>query len=160
MPGSTTEAVPDEEGADGDGDGESDKGGDGGDTEDCADGDGAGEDEEGEEDADDGVEPDGVDGRLGPCINLLNDPRERKDVVTCIGVSDARGSDHAALAHAEGADDCERQDGEGGALRHHLEKVGGPWLAEGGGEDGVDVEDGVGGYELEEPAEEAAEGGG
>ena len=38
-----------------------------------------------------------------------------------------------------------------------MEEVGGPGLAKVGVEDVVDVDDGVGGNELEEPAEEAAE---
>jgi len=43
-------------------------------------------------------------------------------------------------------------------LRHHLQEVGRPGLAEVGGEDGGDVDHGVGGDELEDPAEDAAEG--
>ena len=107
VPGPATEAVADKEGADGDWDGEGDEGADGADAEDGAGGDGAGEHEQGDDDADAGVEPDGVDGRPGAAVDALPDARERENVVAGVGVRDARGGHHEALAHAEAADDGE-----------------------------------------------------
>ena len=121
VPGARAEVASGEERADGDGDGEGDEGGDGGNAEDGADGDGAAEDEESEADADHGVEPDCVDGRLGDGVDLLPDAGQREAVVASVGEGDSAGGDHAALAHTEATDDGEAEDGEGDFLRHDLE---------------------------------------
>ena len=160
VPGPRAEVASGKEGTDRDWDCEGDEGGDGGDAEDGADGDGAAEDEEGEADPDDGVEPDGVDGRVGDGIDLLPDAGQGEAVVAGVGEGDSARGDHAALAHAEAADDGQAEDGKSDLLGHHLQEVGGPGLAEVGVDDGGDVDDGVGRHELEEPAEETAKAGG
>lgn len=107
MPGAATEAVPDEEGADADGDGEGDEGADRADAEDRADGDVAGEDQEHAGTADGDVEPDCVYGRLGVGIYSRPEPTEWETAVSGVGEGDTAGGDHAALAHAECGDDGE-----------------------------------------------------
>lgn len=81
---------------------------------------------------------------------------EWEAAVTGVGESYARCGHHAALAHAEGGDDGEAEAGEGGVAAKALQEECGPGLAEVGVEDVVDVDYYVGGYELEEPAEDAA----
>ena len=160
VPGPAAEAVADEEGADRDGDSKCDEGADGTDTEDGADGDGPAEDEAETAFADDDVEPDGVDGGLGVFVDAAPVFTKGEAAVARVGEGDSGGGDHAALAHTEGAHDGQGEDGEGGVLRHDLQEIGGPGLAEVGVDDTVDVDDRVGDDELEEPAKEAAEAGG
>lgn len=105
MPGSTMESITDEERADGDGNRESDEGGDSRNGEDGADGDFAGEYEKGQTDADGCVEPDGVDRGLSVLVDSFPVLGERKAIISGVGVRDTGRSDHAALAHAEAADD-------------------------------------------------------
>ena len=73
MPGSRPEAVADEENTDEDGDGEGYEGGDGADGEEGAGCEFAAENENGHGDADEGVEPDCVDGSAGVTIYAFRD---------------------------------------------------------------------------------------
>ena len=112
MPRALPEATADEESPDSDGDCESDKGSDGGDTEDSTDSDFAGEDEEGEDNSDDGIEPDCIDGCLCDRIDLLPNAGKGEAVISRVGVCDSGCGDHAALTHTEAADNGEGETGE------------------------------------------------
>lgn len=90
-------------------------------------------------------------------VDYLPDPGQGEAVVARVCVSDTARRNHAALAHAEAADDGQTEDGERRLFRHDLQEVGGPGLAEVGVDNAGNVDDGVGGDELEEPAEETAE---
>lgn len=93
-------------------------------------------------------------------MHLFPERGQREAVVARVGEGNARGGDHAALAHGEAGDDGEGEDGEGGVLGQALDQVAGEGLADGGGEGGGDVYDCVGYYELEEPADCATDGAG
>ena len=160
MPRTRSEPTSNKERADGDRDSEGDESCDCADTEKRTDGDGAAEEEEGHEDADDAIEPDCVDRCFRDRVDLFPVPRKGKTVVTSVGESNPTSSYHAALAHGKGANDGDGEDGEGCVARHDLKEVGGPWLAEVGLKDLINVDDGVGCDELEEPTEEAADAGG
>lgn len=123
VPRPSAEAVPNGISPNGDGDGERHEGGDGGDGEDRTDGDGSGEDEERQTDADDGVEPDGVDRCLGMLVDPLPDAAEGEAVITSIGIGDSRSGDHTSLAHGETADDGQAEDGKSNLLRHDLNQI-------------------------------------
>ncbi|KAL8825885.1 MAG: hypothetical protein Q9191_004138, partial [Dirinaria sp. TL-2023a] len=82
MPRSGSETVPDEEDADEDRDRECDKGRNGGDGEERSCSERATKYEQGQEDADDRVEPDGVDGGSGVSVDPLDPERAREAIVT------------------------------------------------------------------------------
>lgn len=105
MPGSASEAITNEKDTDEDGDCESDHGSDSTDRENRTDRHGTTEDEEEEEDADDGVEPHGVDWRVGVFVNSFNPRGEGEAVVACVGECYSRCGDHATLTHEEAAND-------------------------------------------------------
>lgn len=130
MPGTLTESFPDEECADGDGDGERDEGPDRADGENGADSDFAGEDEENKTAADEDVEPDGVDGGLRNGVYACPEAGEGEATVTGVGEGDSRGGDHAALTHGESGDNGQAEAGEGGVLSETLKEESGPGLAE------------------------------
>ena len=160
IPRPRPEAVTDEEEPDEDWNCEGDVLCYGADREQGADGQLAAEDEEEQEQSDEVVDEDGVDGSAGHVIDFLPDRRKGETVVAGVGERDAGGGDHARLAHAEPGDDCERQYSHGDAGLHDLREVSSPGLAKRGVKHGADVDDGVGGDELQEPSEGAADGGG
>ena len=87
-------------------------------------------DQEQETDTNRGVEPHSVNRRIRNLVNALDPPTHGEAVIAGISERDSGRSDHAALAHGEAADNGEAEDCEGDLLRHDLDEVGGPWLAE------------------------------
>lgn len=128
VPRAPAEVAANIESLDGDGQGEGDKGGDGTDGEDGADGHAA-KDEEVQQDADERVEPDGVDRGLCVPVDLLQRSGDDAEaVVARVGEADPRGCHHAALSHHERADDGHRQNGHGHGLREDLDEISSPRL--------------------------------
>ncbi|CAL3973015.1 unnamed protein product [Diplocarpon coronariae] len=160
MPRPTTEPVPDKENPDEDGNRESDHGGDGAHGEDGADSHLSAKDQQQEEDADKHIEPHGVDWRVRVEIDLLDPIREGETVVARVGECHSRGGYHAALAHEEAADNGDGQHSQRGVLRHHLDEVGCPWLAQVTVHHGRDVNHGVGDDELQRPSCDTPDAGG
>src|SRR5450432_2524709 len=132
MPWTMPEAVADEKGSNGDGDGESDKSSNSGNAEDGADCDDTAKHQQCQTNANDGVKPHSVDRSLRMFVDPLPDAREREAVVTGVSVRDSTGSHHAALTHAEAADNRQAEDGEGRLLRHDLQEICGPRLTKTG----------------------------
>lgn len=105
MPRSATEPVTNEKDADEDRDGERNHGSDSAHREDGANGDFAAKDEKQNAAPDGGVEPHGVDGRLGLLVNALDPRGERKAVIARVRKRHTGGSNHAPLSHEKPADD-------------------------------------------------------
>ncbi len=159
MPRPRSEPVPDEEDADEDGDGEGDESSQGGDGENGADGDRTPEDEERHTDADDRVEPDSVDGRLRASVDSLPDRTPWKTAVSSVSVGDTGSGNHGSLAHGITTHDGKRQDRGRRLLRHHLQEVSCPRLADIRSDDRGYVDDGIRDHQLQEPAKDASDGG-
>lgn len=156
MPRSTTEPIPDEEGSDRDGDGESDEGANGTDRKDGANGDLAGKDEEYAATANEDIEPDGVDRRLCRFVDAGPITGKREAAITGVGEGYTGCGDHASLTHGESGNDSKAEAGEGRILAETLQKEGGPRLTEVRIDDRFDVDDHVGGYKLKKPAKNPA----
>ena len=157
MPRTSPEPIADEKRSNSDWDRESDESGNGGDAEDGANRDDTAKYQQCQTDADDGVEPHGVDGSLCVLIDLFPDAGEREAVITGVSVRDSTGSHHAALTHAEAADNGYAEDSEGGLFGHDLKEVCRPWLAERGAKHAADINHSIRSDELEEPPKEPAE---
>ena len=97
---------------------------------------------------------------MSPLIDTTDPPRAGETAVSGIGKCHSTGRDHATLAHAEGANDGQSEDGKRGLLRHYLKEICSPWLAEIGVYDAGNVNDCVRDNQLEEPAKRAADPGG
>lgn len=151
VPGSATEAFAHEKGPDGDGDREGNKGRDGPDGEDGPDGHLARKDQQGGGHADGHVEPDRVHGRAGVAVDAGPVSRQRETAVTGVREGDSRGRHHAALAHGEGTNDGQGQNGQSGVARHALKEICGPRLTQVRIDHVVDVDHRVCHHQLEEP---------
>jgi len=153
MPRPRLEAVGCHEHTDEDGNGKRDKGSNGANTEECACSEGPAKDEEEQDYADAAIDDDGVDGCAGAGIDGGNEFAEGKHAVSGVGEGHPGGGDHAALAHREASDDGKGEDGESDILRQNLQGVCGEGLPQVRGDAAVDVDNGVGRDEGEEPAE-------
>jgi len=156
MPGTATEAVANEEGLNEDGDGEGDIGGDGTDREDSANGDTASEDQEQQADPDARVEPDGIDWCVCVLVDSLDPPGAGETSIASIGECDSRGGNHTPLAHRVGAHNCQAENCQSDLLRHDLNEIRSPWLAEVRTKDGRNIYHGVGNDQLQCPTGQTA----